>query len=49
MVQTILIFAYRKLGTTPERFRDHYEGSHVPLIKEIAGEHFPLSLLKYGI
>ncbi|KAI4594760.1 hypothetical protein KJ359_007563 [Pestalotiopsis sp. 9143b] len=43
MTYSILIFAFRKIGTTPEQFRAHYEGSHVPLVKEIAGEHFPLS------
>lgn len=43
MTHTVLIFAYRKPGSTPEQFRAHYEGKHVPLVKEIAGEHFPLS------
>ncbi|KAK9422224.1 putative EthD domain-containing protein [Seiridium unicorne] len=43
MTHSILIFAYRKPGTTPEQFRAHYEGSHVPLVKELAGAHFPLS------
>lgn len=38
MTYSVLIFAYRKPGTTPEQFRAHYEGSHVPLVKEIAGE-----------
>ncbi|KAI7774734.1 hypothetical protein LA080_007940 [Diaporthe eres] len=43
MTFSVLIFAYRKPGTTPEQFRAHYEGKHVPLVKEISGEHFPLS------
>lgn len=43
MTYSVLIFAYRKPGTTPEQFRSHYEGVHVPLVKEIAGEHFPLA------
>lgn len=43
MPYTILIFAYRKPGTTPEQFRAHYENTHVPLIRELAGEHFPVS------
>lgn len=42
MTFNVLIFAYRKPGTTPEQFRSHYEGTHVPLVKELAGEHFPL-------
>lgn len=41
MTYSILIFAYRKPGTTPEQFRAHYEGKHVPLIKEISGEYVP--------
>ncbi|KAK2604280.1 hypothetical protein N8I77_007224 [Diaporthe amygdali] len=43
MTYSVLIFAYRKPGTTPEQFRAHYEGKHMPLVKEIGGEHFPLS------
>lgn len=43
MTYSVLIFAYRKPGTTPEQFRAHYEGKHVPLVKELSGEHFPLS------
>lgn len=39
MTYSILIFAYRKPGTTPEQFRAHYEGKHVPLVKEISGEY----------
>ncbi|KAI1213213.1 EthD domain-containing protein [Annulohypoxylon truncatum] len=43
MTYSILVFVYRKPGTTPEQFKAHYEGSHVPLIRELAGAHFPLS------
>jgi hypothetical protein len=43
MTHSALIFAFRKPGTTPEQFRAHYEAKHVPLVKEITGEHFPLS------
>lgn len=39
MTYSVLIFAYRKLGTTPEQFRAHYEGKHMPLVKEIGGEY----------
>lgn len=41
MTFSVLIFAYRKPGTTPEQFRAHYEGKHVPLVKEISGEYVP--------
>ncbi|KAF3769089.1 hypothetical protein M406DRAFT_355159 [Cryphonectria parasitica EP155] len=43
MTFSVLIFSYRKPGTTPEQFRAHYEGTHIPLVKEMGGEHFPLS------
>jgi hypothetical protein len=43
MVQSVLIFADRKPGTTPEQFQKHYEEKHMPLIKELAGDQFPLS------
>ncbi|KAK7746693.1 hypothetical protein SLS53_001880 [Cytospora paraplurivora] len=38
MTYSVLIYAYRKPGTIPEQFRTHYEGSHVPLVKDIAGD-----------
>lgn len=41
MTYRILIFAYRKPGTTPAAFKSHYETSHVPLVQSIAGDHFP--------
>jgi hypothetical protein len=43
MTFTILIFSYRKAGTTLEEFRAQSEGTLLPLLKEITGEHFPLS------
>ena len=41
MAYRVLIFAYRKPGTTPAAFKSHYESSHVPLVQSIAGAHFP--------
>ncbi|KAI0188866.1 EthD domain-containing protein [Astrocystis sublimbata] len=43
MPYSVLIFAYRKPGTTPEQFKTHYEGSHVPLVRSLTGAKFPLS------
>ena len=43
MTCSALVFAYRKPGTTPAQFREHLENHHVPLIKSIAGSHFPIS------
>jgi len=40
---TLLLFAYRKPGTTPEHFYEYYENVHIKLIKELAGDTFPLS------
>lgn len=42
MAYTVLMFVYRKAGTTPDQFKQHYEQSHVPLMKTLAGEAFPL-------
>ena len=46
---TILIFSYRKIGISPKEFKDHYESSHVPLIKSLAGTHFPQSHKRFYI
>ncbi|KAI1203689.1 EthD domain-containing protein [Nemania serpens] len=43
MPYSILLFAYRKPGVTPEQFKSHYDGTHMPLVRELAGAHFPLS------
>ncbi|KAI0199865.1 EthD domain-containing protein [Astrocystis sublimbata] len=38
----LLLFAYRKPGTTPEQFYAYYEDIHIKLIRELAGADFPL-------
>ncbi|RYP33716.1 hypothetical protein DL767_004645 [Monosporascus sp. MG133] len=43
MTVSIFIFSYRKASVTPEEFRTQTEEVLVPLLKEITGEHFPLS------
>lgn len=43
MVHSLLLFASRKPGTTPEQFQTYYEEKHIHLIKELAGDDFPLS------
>jgi len=43
MSYRILLLVYRKPGTTPEEFKAHYEGIHVPLERALAGEYYPLS------
>lgn len=43
MSYRILFFAFRKPGTTPAHFRAHYEDKHMPKIKEMTVQHFPLT------
>ena len=43
MTYRVLILAYRKPGTTPTQFKQHYENTHIPLVKSIAGLSFPLT------
>ncbi|KAI8725665.1 EthD domain-containing protein [Fusarium sp. LHS14.1] len=43
MAFTVVLFAYRKPGMTPAAFRAHYENIHVPLMKELGGNLFPVS------
>ncbi|KAI1128319.1 EthD domain-containing protein [Nemania abortiva] len=43
MPYSVLIFSYRKPGTTPEQFKAHYDDVHVHLIRELTGAFFPLS------
>lgn len=46
MTYKILFLAYRKPGTSPAQFRTHYEQNHMTKIKEITGQHFPLTHLR---
>ncbi|KAI2602308.1 EthD domain-containing protein [Hypoxylon sp. NC1633] len=43
MTFSILLFLSRKPGTSPESFQEHYENVHLPLLREVAGPHFPLT------
>ena len=49
MVYVIAINAYRKPGTSASFFKDHYENKHVPLVRSIAGDTFPLSHKRHYI
>lgn len=42
MTYTVLLLVYRKPGMTPKDFKNHYENVHIPLMKKLAGVHFPL-------
>ncbi|KAI1302259.1 EthD domain-containing protein [Xylaria venustula] len=43
MTYSVLLFTYRKPGTTPSQFKSHYEMQHMPLVRSLAGATFPLS------
>ncbi|KAI8962038.1 EthD domain-containing protein [Daldinia sp. FL1419] len=43
MTFTILFFATRKPGVSPEEFKENFENVQMPLLREVSGEHFPLS------
>jgi hypothetical protein len=40
---SLLLFATRRPDLSPEEFKAHWETKHVPLIKSIAGDQFPIS------
>ncbi|KAI8624250.1 EthD domain-containing protein [Xylariaceae sp. FL1651] len=42
MTYSILVFLYRKLGTTPQQFKAYYNDSHLPFFRELAGPHNPV-------
>lgn len=46
---TILLYSFRKPGTTPTSFKTHYESQHIPLLKSLTGTHFPKSHKRFYI
>ncbi|KAL4876899.1 EthD domain-containing protein [Aspergillus karnatakaensis] len=43
MTVKALLYVTRKPGTTPAEFQAYYDTVHLPLIKSLAGDDFPLS------
>ncbi|KAK5944706.1 hypothetical protein PMZ80_001906 [Knufia obscura] len=43
MPNKLLILAVRKEGMTPAAFKDYYETVHIPLMKQLSGDKFPVS------
>ncbi|KAK1569739.1 hype protein [Colletotrichum navitas] len=39
----MLLFARRRQDLTPTQFHDYYENTHMPLLKNLSGDVFPLS------
>lgn len=46
---TILLYSFRKAGTTPASFKTHYESQHIPLLKSLTGTHFPKSHKRFYV
>jgi hypothetical protein len=42
MPYNIFLFITRKPSLTPEEFKDYYENTHIPLLKSLVGDLFPL-------
>ncbi|KAI0186132.1 EthD domain-containing protein [Xylaria flabelliformis] len=38
----IMLVLTRKSGLTPDQFRDYYIGSHLPMLRQLIGSHFPV-------
>ncbi|SPN99928.1 uncharacterized protein DNG_02780 [Cephalotrichum gorgonifer] len=41
MSYSVLMYIYRKEGTSPEQFKQYYETKHVPVIQRLSGDLFP--------
>ena len=39
----LLMLGRRRQDLTPAQFRDHYENVHIPLMRNLTGDTFPLS------
>ncbi|KAK7991612.1 hypothetical protein PG996_013374 [Apiospora saccharicola] len=39
----LLMIGRRRQDLTPAQFRDHYENVHIPLMRNLTGDTFPLS------
>ncbi|KAL9061584.1 MAG: hypothetical protein Q9162_000116 [Coniocarpon cinnabarinum] len=47
MVNTLTMMIARKPGLTFQQFQDHVENVHVPLLKSLAGDTFPIAHTRY--
>jgi hypothetical protein len=45
----LLMFGRRRQDLTPEQYRDHYENIHIPLMRNLTGETFPLTHTRHYI
>ncbi|KAI1740431.1 EthD domain-containing protein [Xylaria scruposa] len=42
----IMSFLSRKSDLTPEQFKSYYIGSHMPLVRQLVGSHFPVRCIQ---
>lgn len=47
MPYTLILFVTRRPGLTSSAFKFHWETIHIPLLKSIVGEDFPLSYTRH--
>lgn len=40
------LLVFRKAGTSAQEFRQHYESVHLPLMRSISGDQFPVSHIR---
>jgi hypothetical protein len=49
MPYCVVMYVYRKKGTSPEQFKEYYETTHVPCIQRLSGHLFPTSHVRHYI
>lgn len=49
MVYSVIIHLPRKPGLSSEEFKHHWENVHVPLLKILVGDEFPLSHTRHYV
>lgn len=47
MPYTVIVHETRNPSLTPAEFADHYDNVHIPLLKEVVGQKFPVSHHRY--
>ena len=47
MPYTVIVHETRNPSLTPAQFADHYDNVHIPLLKEVVGQAFPVSHHRY--
>ncbi|KAL2211741.1 hypothetical protein CC79DRAFT_1317814 [Sarocladium strictum] len=45
----VLMLGRRRQDLTPAEYRDHYENVHIPLMKNLTGDSFPLSHVRHYV